>query len=548
MDCWDPIFVEGTRCLPRKLQRDQRREQPFVVTFSSLAVIALGDSSVFPWREIPLWPTRTHQRYQRQRHPRERGHSKDEMQMKRVRPASLNVTAFVGTPLPGAFTTELRHGNRCVSVRTTSQTRASSFVGRPARLPPSVASVAPAAPRMGMLLPLLSALPSIPALASGITSGLLQFASAGTGFAILGAIVFIHECGHYFAARWQGIRVKNFSIGFGPALYSFTPPKSETEFTIRALPLGGYVAFPEHTSIDEESGEVQYDDDPNLLQNRPVLDRAIVISAGVIANLILAWSAICVSVAAIGLPEYTPRPGVVIASIVDSSGPGANADVRPGDVILTVNGKKVEASMESASSLASQIRTSEGRQMVFTLSRDGDEIVKRIRPKVVKPNGEAAMGVQLVPNAELARLKPGSVPQLFKQTNTEFGRLSSQTFEGLASIVTNFKESSTSMSGPIGVVAMGASLATNEQAALLTFCAVVSLNLAIINSLPLPALDGGQMTFLVIEALKGSPVSSRIQDTVNRTALLVFLAFSGVLFYSDLEKLSITTLFSRLFS
>jgi Peptidase family M50 len=111
-------------------------------------------------------------------------------------------------------------------------------------------------------------LPTLPALSAGLLASAGQAASTGTGIAILGAIIFFHECGHYFAARWQGIRVKNFSVGFGPTVFSFVPKGSETEFTLRALPLGGYVAFEESIEIDEETGEERVNEDPDLLQNR----------------------------------------------------------------------------------------------------------------------------------------------------------------------------------------------------------------------------------------------------------------------------------------
>eukprot|EP00177_Eucheuma_denticulatum_P002079 GFKZ01003715.1.p1 GENE.GFKZ01003715.1~~GFKZ01003715.1.p1 ORF type:complete len:459 (+),score=43.02 GFKZ01003715.1:197-1573(+) len=382
---------------------------------------------------------------------------------------------------------------------------------------------------------------------ASLFGSLTSVASTGVGVLLLGFIIFIHESGHFLAARLQGIRVKNFSIGFGPRLFNFTPASSETEFTVRLLPLGGYVAFPEHSTLNEQTGEYDLSDDPNLLQNRPLLDRAIVISAGVFANIILAWGCIFASVSTVGLPSYAFHPGVTIANVVDPAGAGAKAGILPGDIILSVNGQEIPQSLDSASLTAETIRTSQGKPLDFHLLRGEKEFDLRVRPKCCTPDGSSAMGVQLVPNASITRVRPSSANETLQKTNMEFARLTRQTWKGVTSIVSNFQRSSQNLSGPIGVVSMGADLARNDTAALLTFCAVISINLAVINSLPLPALDGGQMTFLIIEALRGAPVSLKVQDAINRTALLLFLAFSGVLFFGDLEKLNIVGAMTKFF-
>lgn len=313
------------------------------------------------------------------------------------------------------------------------------------------------------------------------------------------------------------------------------------------LPLGGYVAFPEHATVDPDTGELKESDDPDLLQNRPLKDRALVISAGVVANIILAWTSLLFSVGLVGVPTYSFNPGVTIANLVDEGGAAAIAGVRKGDIIQSVDGTKIKAYAESASDVADKIRTSRGRAMLFGIEREGRLMSIRVRPKCCSADGSAAMGVQLVPNATVTRQRPSNVRKVITTTNEEFTRLSLQTWKGLTGILGNFAKSSQNLSGPIGVVSMGADLARNDTVALLTFCAVISINLALINSLPLPALDGGQMTFLLIEWIRGTPVSSKLQDAINRTAVLLFLAFSGVLFFGDLEKLNLVGAITKLF-
>lgn len=298
---------------------------------------------------------------------------------------------------------------------------------------------------------------------------------------------------------------------------------------------------------NEETDTFEADEDVDLLQNRPLKDRALVISAGVIANLILAWSAIFVSVSSVGLPTYNLSPGATIASIVDTNGAGSKAGLRNGDVIVRLDGEDIGKSLNSASIVAEKIRTSGGRHMDFNILRDGEALKLDVQAKCCTPDGNSAIGVQLVPNATVSRKRAGSIPRAVSATNGEFGRLCKQTWVGLTSLVKNFNKSTQQFSGPIGVVSMGADLARNDAAALLTFCAVISINLALINSLPLPALDGGQMAFLIIELFKGSPISGKIQEAINRTAVLLLLAFSGVLFLGDLEKLNIVGAIQKLF-
>lgn len=171
----------------------------------------------------------------------------------------------------------------------------------------------------------------------------------------------------------------------------------------------------------------------------------------------------------------------------------------------------------------------------------------QVEPQCCTPDGDSVLGVQLSARANISRQKPVGLDNSIYVTNKEFSRLFKGTLSGLGGIVTNFSENSKNMAGPIGVVTMGAELAKNDKAALLTFAADISMNLAIINSLPLPALDGGQMFFLLAEAARGTPVSTRFQEAVNRTALLMFLAFSGVVLFGDLEKLNLLQSLQQLF-
>ncbi|MEM6752798.1 MAG: RIP metalloprotease RseP, partial [Cyanobacteria bacterium P01_C01_bin.38] len=148
---------------------------------------------------------------------------------------------------------------------------------------------------------------------------------------VLAVLIFVHELGHFLAARSQGIHVNRFSLGFGPVLLKYQGP--ETEYAVRAFPLGGFVGFP-----DDDPDSTIEPDDPNLLRNRPILDRAIVISAGVIANLIFAYFLLVSQVAFVGIPEAT-QPGVLIQELApQASSAATEAGIKPKDVILAADG------------------------------------------------------------------------------------------------------------------------------------------------------------------------------------------------------------------
>jgi RIP metalloprotease RseP len=154
---------------------------------------------------------------------------------------------------------------------------------------------------------------------------------------VLAVLIIVHESGHFIAARAQGITVTRFSIGFGPVLWKYQG--KETEYALRAIPLGGYVAFPDDELDDDIAA-----DDPGLLKNRPVLDRAIVISAGVIANLIFAYLLMLTQLGWVGIPELQPQPGVLVSEIAqDVSSAAAQAGLKARDVVIGVNGKTLDA-------------------------------------------------------------------------------------------------------------------------------------------------------------------------------------------------------------
>lgn len=303
---------------------------------------------------------------------------------------------------------------------------------------------------------------------------------------VLAAVVGFHEAGHFLAARLQGIHVNKFSIGFGPTLVAYQG--GEVEYSLRALPLGGFVSFP-----DDDPDCPYPQDDPNLLRNRPVLDRAIVTAAGVIANVIFAY-AICVAQAAtIGVAEPTYLPGVRLGSISPGT-VAAAAGLQRGDIVLRVGDLRVAPSPKSVGDVVGYIQRAPGRVLPLEVDRQGGRVSMSITPAEM-PDGTGRIGVSLGPNMTVDRKKASDVGSALWLGAKDFGYLTSMVLNGLSQFITNFKETAERVSGPVAILAVGSEVARTDTSGLYQFAALINLNLAVVNILPLPALDGTFVLF-----------------------------------------------------
>jgi membrane-associated protease RseP (regulator of RpoE activity) len=344
--------------------------------------------------------------------------------------------------------------------------------------------------------------------------------------AVLAVLIFVHELGHFLAARLQGIYANKFSIGFGPILFKYQG--EQTEYALRALPLGGFVGFPD----DDPESDIA-PDDPNLLRNRPVLDRAIVISAGVIANLIFAYFLLVTQVGWLGIPDLSYRPGVIVNDIATSlSSAAGQAGLKPNDIVLSIDGQELGAKETAITDLMTAIQTHPNQTLAFQVQRGNETLKLSVKPES-GAEGKGQIGVKLSPNAEVVRHQATGVIDAFTKGAQEFEKMILLTVKGLAQIVTNFGETAGQVAGPVKIVQIGAQMASTNAGGLFQFAALISINLAVMNILPLPALDGGQLAFLLIEALLGKPLPTKIQDTVMQTGLALLLSLGVFLIIKD---------------
>jgi RIP metalloprotease RseP len=211
---------------------------------------------------------------------------------------------------------------------------------------------------------------------------------------ILALLIFVHELGHFMAARSQGIHVNRFSIGFGPILWKYQGP--DTEYALRAVPLGGFVGFPD----DDPDSNIPADD-PNLLRNRPVLDRAIVISAGVIANMIFAYLVFVVQFGSLGIPDtFVLEPGVSIPK-VERGEAAALAGIKKRDVILAVNDAPLGEGPTVQEDLIKIIQANPNKPVSLTVQRTDETLEIAVTPQISPKTGEAVIGVALRPNGKV---------------------------------------------------------------------------------------------------------------------------------------------------
>lgn len=368
--------------------------------------------------------------------------------------------------------------------------------------------------------------------------------------AVLASIIFVHECGHFFAARSQNIHVSKFSVGFGPNLLSYQGP--EVEYSLRAIPLGGFVAFP-----DDDPDCPYPEDDPDLLRNRPASDRALVVSAGVAANVAFALAILFAQVSTVGLVEQSYAPGVKVTSLLGTSA-ARDFGVRQGDVITAVNGETLLPDRNAVARVVDAVRASGSEPVRFDVRRralsardaltapgvretratDVSAEMESLRIVVtprLSPSGEGRIGAQLEANAEVSKRVARDPAEAAGLAAREFARLTKLVSASLFSLVSDFDKAKENVSGPIAIVGVGAEvMRTSDLTGLYQFASVININLAVVNALPLPALDGGFLLLIAIEAARGGKkLPTEVEQSITASGVLLLLGSGMFLILRD---------------
>jgi RIP metalloprotease RseP len=255
--------------------------------------------------------------------------------------------------------------------------------------------------------------------------------------------------------------------------------------------------------------------------------------------LLFAYLVFVAQFASVGIPQaFNPDPGILIPQVMSETSPAAEAGIQQGDVILSANGMDFGTEEETVQSLVNLIQDNPGQPIDMTIQRDRQLLDVTVVPEI-GPNGKSIIGVQLQRNGDLQYRRPNTVLEVFSLAAQEFQAMFLQTVQGFAMLITNFSQMAGQVAGPVKIVEQGAGLAARNASTLFPFTAIISINLAIINILPLPALDGGQLAFLLVEALRGKPLPDRVQENVMQTGLVLLLGLGVFLIVRDTSQLEI---------
>ena len=318
-------------------------------------------------------------------------------------------------------------------------------------------------------------------------------------------LIFIHELGHFIAAKKCGVKVNQFALGMGPAIWK--KQKGETEYSLRAFPIGGFCAM---------EGEDEQSDDSRAFNNKKPWQKALIAFAGPFMNILLALLLMCIITFAIGSATTT------IGSMVDGS-PATEAGLKPGDKLIKINDNKISEWQDVSKSVENEKpgskadvvfeRNGEKHEISTTLmkSKDGRTIIG-INPKMVRNTGYA--------------LTEGA-------KNTWL--LTTKMYEALKQVVTG-EISTKELSGPVGIVYMVNQSVSMGFLYFLYLMALISLNLAIVNLLPLPALDGGRIVLIAVKKITGKAISDELEGKINTIGLVLLLGLMVYVTWNDLIK------------
>jgi membrane-associated protease RseP (regulator of RpoE activity) len=347
---------------------------------------------------------------------------------------------------------------------------------------------------------------------------------------LLAVLIFLHEAGHFLAAKALRIPVKQFALGFGPPLMA--RQWGETQYRINVLPLGGYCAFADDQTDDPEGARTT---EPHAyLRNRPLWQRTIVVSAGVTANVLLAWVALVVQLSVAGVPEErlldTSKVGVLVTTVVGK--PAKEAGLKEGDHVVAIDGHR----LESPEDFQFRVRSKKGQAITLEIVRDKDKAPAETLTVKARPDQNGKLGVGIAQPRELTFRKASGPVEVLVEGTRQTVRLGRAMGQGLWMLFSG-QLPLEMIGGPIAIVHMGATTVQNFY----QFCmyaAMVSLDLAIVNFLPVPGLDGGHLLFILLEAIFRRPVPRRVEESILGTGLILLLGLGVLLIVKDILTLS----------
>lgn len=340
---------------------------------------------------------------------------------------------------------------------------------------------------------------------------------------VLGVLIFVHELGHFIFAKLFGVGVEKFSLGFGPKVVGFS--RGETEYLISAFPLGGYVKM----VGEAPDAEVSPEDSHRSFQSKTPLQRIVVVAAGPVFNLLFAWLAFVV-VYMIGVPAMTARIGEVV-----KDKPAARAGIAANDLITAINGTAVTRWDDVAKAIAA----TKGGAVEVRVRRGGADLAFRVTPE--SRSGKNLFG-EPVTTPVIGVISAGETivdhfgaGEAVVKGSAQTASVIKLTILSLVKLVERAIPLDT-VGGPIMIAKMAGQQATAGAVSFIAFMALLSVNLGILNLLPVPILDGGHLFFYFVEMILRKPVSFKAREVAQQVGLVLLLGLMILAFYNDIVR------------
>ena len=360
---------------------------------------------------------------------------------------------------------------------------------------------------------------------------------------ILSVVVFVHEMGHYLIARFNGVRVVVFSIGFGPELFGWND-RAGTRWKVGALPLGGYVKMfgdaGEASTPGKDLAEMTPEDREISFHHKSLGQRTAIVFGGPLANFALAVVIFSVLFATVG-QRVTPSD---ISTVLPGS-PAEAAGILPGDLVVRIDGREIDRfeEMRQIVSISAEVALN------MVVLRDGKEIELVITPRLVEapdPLGNIQRYGQIGVSRAVVRVRHDPLSAVWAAVE-ETASLTVATLRALGQIIAGTRQAD-ELGGPIRIAQWAGQVAEEGMVTVFWFMAVLSLSLGLINLFPIPMLDGGHLLFYAFEAVRGEPLSERTQEFGFRVGLGMILTLMVFVTWNDLDYLGVVDYVRGLFS
>jgi regulator of sigma E protease len=403
---------------------------------------------------------------------------------------------------------------------------------------------------------------------------LIGFEKVATFVVMLSVLIVLHELGHFVLARRNGVRVNEFAVGFGPRLASWTSPRSGTQYSLRAFPIGGFCAmegedgkvseaeqqrsfraqhphdaqttlqakspFDGIYAMEGEDGKVSEAEQQRSFRAHPTdaqtnfqakspWQRLAIILAGPAANFLLCYAILLIGALVFGVAsDKTNQP--VVGEVISGS-PAEIGGVRPGDRILAING----VPMATGKRLVDTIHGALGKRLDLVYLRNGIRTEIYVSPRPCPPQvgkNLGCIGFSPVPAFE----RVGFVAAV-RESGEHFAAIADETVEGIVLLVTQFAKYSPQISGPIGMGQAAATVQDWGWGPYLSFAATISFALGLFNLLPIPALDGGRAAFIIAELIRGRPVDPEKEAMVHLAGFAALIALVMLVAFHDITRI-----------